>query len=63
MYAKKYYDTLNKMERMDMIDEIKENESSLFDDMKDIVKSYIKNNITINSLSIQKKKFPKIKSS
>lgn len=52
MYAKMYFDLENKHDRMNMVDEIKENETEIFDDIKDIVKSYIKNNINQKSLDI-----------
>lgn len=45
MYAKKYFDLEDKYEKMEMIEEIKKNEVEIFDDIKDIVKAYIKNNI------------------
>lgn len=48
---------------MAMIGQIKENESSIFDDMKEIVKQYIKNNINTESISVQKQKYKKINSS
>ena len=52
MFAKQYFDTPDKKYRMAMIGQIKENESSIFDDMKEIVKQYIKNNINTESISV-----------
>ena len=45
MYAKKYFELEDNYEKMEMINEIKKNETDVFDDIKDIIKTYIKNNI------------------
>ena len=45
MYAKKYFNESDLQKKKMIKSEILKNESSLFDDMKEIVKEYLKDNI------------------